>query len=99
VPSIKIIAIIPLLLCRFAVADDDPPSEAKPLEPAKPAQPAGSPAPRSQLSGRVVDIAHGGPVEGAQVRVRDAAGNERLIITDQAGRYTIDVTRSASLAP
>jgi hypothetical protein len=47
--------------------------------------------PLSKLSGRVGDIANGGPVEGAQVFVRAAESQERLAITDRTGRYTLEV--------
>jgi hypothetical protein len=47
--------------------------------------------PVSRLSGHVTDVANGGPVEGARVHVGDAQGHERVVVTDRAGRYVIDV--------
>jgi hypothetical protein len=43
------------------------------------------------LTGRVADLTNGGPVESAQVYVRDAHGHDRVAITDRTGRYTLDV--------
>ena len=43
--------------------------------------------PRSQLSGRVVDATHGGPVEGALVMIAGDQGLVRTVTTDVAGRY------------
>ncbi len=45
-------------------------------------------APRSQLSGRVLDATHGGPVEGALVMIAGPQGLERTVTTDVAGRYS-----------
>lgn len=43
--------------------------------------------PRSQLSGRVLDATHGGPVEGALVMISGSRGLEETVTTDVAGRY------------
>lgn len=49
----------------------------------------------SKLRGQVTDAVNGGPVEGAQVHVRDAEGNDRVAITDRAGRYALEVKPGA----
>jgi len=43
------------------------------------------------LTGVVTDLATGAPVEGANVHVSDGAGHARVVVTDRAGRYAIDV--------
>jgi hypothetical protein len=43
------------------------------------------------LRGRVSDVKHGGPVEGAQVHVFDPHGDERVVISRGDGHYEIDV--------
>ena len=47
--------------------------------------------PTVRLTGHVADVTNGGPVEGAQVHVRDSEGADRVVLTDRAGRYTVDV--------
>jgi hypothetical protein len=47
--------------------------------------------PSERLGGRVTDGAHGAPVEGAEVYVTDAAGHQRMVVTERDGRYSIDV--------
>jgi len=44
-----------------------------------------------RLTGVVTDVATGAPVEGAQVHIHDGAGHERVVVTDRAGHYAIDV--------
>jgi Carboxypeptidase regulatory-like domain len=62
----------------------------------QPQPPSPSPSPQQsqviELSGRVVDLHHGGPVEGAQVHVIGDDGDERVEITDRAGHYRIAIT-------
>jgi Carboxypeptidase regulatory-like domain len=47
--------------------------------------------PAVPLRGHVADSKNGGPVEGAVVYVSNAAGQERVVVTDRAGRYSLDV--------
>lgn len=47
--------------------------------------------PPPRLSGRVTDRVNGGPVEGAEVFVANAAGHQRMVVTDRDGQYAIEV--------
>jgi Carboxypeptidase regulatory-like domain len=106
VAPIKTVAFTLLLLTHVAVADPNPPPAVPSVPPATTLPPTPSstppspslspPAPSSspllsRLSGRVVDRINGGPVEGAHVLVTDAEGTERVVITDQTGRYELDL--------
>jgi hypothetical protein len=47
--------------------------------------------PPPRLSGRVTDRVNGGPVEGAEVFVADAAGHQHMVLTGRDGQYAIEV--------
>lgn len=48
-----------------------------------------------RLSGHVADVQYGGSVQGARVLVNDASGLRGSAVTDQAGRYSIEVPPGA----